>query len=210
MWLIGVDATVGCLPYIWVQEQRRRQNKTCVALVFPHKFSSSLPRHRAHGAQQEAALYKEEAVVYKQEADSLMLRFTILATWRWHAGMFSEAETTTLYVDHGKRQGVALKYHLGISKMLVLLDSVAKLLVRMVNSAVVFFFTSDLHLLPFVWTKRDCVKHWAVKKTERGRKGKTISHLAWLIQAEKWSFRILQCSDHVCKAFLCKQIKVFT
>lgn len=64
--------------------------------------------------------------------------------------MFSEAETTTLYVDHGKRQGVALKYHLGISKMLVLLGSVAKLLVRMVNSAVVFFFTSDLHLLTFV------------------------------------------------------------
>lgn len=80
-----MDATVGCLPYIWVREQRRRQSKACVALALPHKyewgkdcgwkFSSSLPRHRAHRAQQEA-------VVYKQETDSLMLRVTILITWR--------------------------------------------------------------------------------------------------------------------------------
>lgn len=38
-----------------------------------------------------------------------------------------------------KGKGLALKYHLGISKMLVLPGSVVKLLVRMVNSAVVFF-----------------------------------------------------------------------
>lgn len=54
--------------------------------------------------------------------------------------MFPEIETIALYVDHGKKQSVALKYHLGISKMLVFLGSVAKLLVKMVNSAVGFFF----------------------------------------------------------------------
>lgn len=60
-----------------------------------------------------------------------------------------EIEIIALYVHYGKKQSVALKYHLGISIMLVFLGSVAKLLVKMVNSAVVFFFppTSDIHLL---------------------------------------------------------------
>lgn len=145
---------------------------------------------------------KKQLSTGKNLAGPLMLRFTILDTWRWHAGMFPEIETIALYVDHGKKQSVALKYHLGISKMLVFLGFVAKLLVKMVNFAVVFFFfpTSDLHLLTLIWTKRHCVKHWVVKK-----KGKTIAYLAWLIQAEKCSFRILQYFSHVCNTFLCKQ-----
>lgn len=54
--------------------------------------------------------------------------------------MVREIETIALFKDHGKKQRVALKYHLGISKMLVFLGSVAKLLVKIVNFAVVFFF----------------------------------------------------------------------
>jgi len=43
--------------------------------------------------------------------------------------MFSEPEITTLYVDHGKRQSGALKYCLGMSKVLVFFGSLDELLI---------------------------------------------------------------------------------
>lgn len=52
--------------------------------------------------------------------------------------MFPEPEITTLYVDHGKRQSGALKYCLGISKVLVFLGFLAELLIKRVNSVVLF------------------------------------------------------------------------
>lgn len=52
--------------------------------------------------------------------------------------MLPEIETIALYVDHGKKQSMALKYHLGISKMLIFLGSVAKLLVKILLLS--FFF----------------------------------------------------------------------
>lgn len=64
--------------------------------------------------------------------------------------MFPEPEITTLNVDHGKRQSGALKYHLGISNVLVFLVSLAELLIKMVNSIVVFFLSLSTNNLRFL------------------------------------------------------------
>ena len=81
--------------------------------------------------------------------------------------MFPEPEITTLYVDHGKRQSGALKYPLGISKVLVFLGSLAELLIRMLNSVVVFFAQ-----VTYIFSHFSELRSTVLSSKEEGRKGK--------------------------------------
>lgn len=179
---------MGSLPYMLAPEQRTRQSKTCVAVAFlpkfgwgagfGWKFSSILPRRLVRGAQEEQQSSVCSGALADEPHGSPHLEVIRRDdSWAWNN-----------YLIGRKRKSGALKYHLGISKTLVFLGSLAELLIKTILLSFLHVNYIFLHFAEF----RGTVNFWVLKKKEVGRKGKSVTHLAWLIWAEKCCLRILQ------------------